>query len=181
MSENDNQLGNSAVVALYDTHELADHAVKELQEAGFDMAKLSIVGKGYHTEEQPIGYYTTEKKMRVWGGIGATWGAIWGGFWGLLVGAGFFIIPGLGPILAAGPLVAMLVGALEGGVAVGGISALGAVLVNIGVPKNSVVQYETALKVDKFVLIVHGSPDEVQRAKTLIDQANATHSAIYSA
>ncbi len=179
--ENKTDLGNSAAIAIYDTHELADHAVKELQRAGFDMRKLSIIGKGYHTEEQPVGYYTTEKKMKVWGGLGATWGAIWGGFWGLLFGAGFFLVPGVGPILAAGPLVAILVGALEGGVVVGGLSALGAALFNIGVPKNSVVKYEEAVKADKFVVIVHGAPEEVQRAKTLIDQEQATESAIYTA
>ncbi len=182
MAENDvKDLGGSAAVAIYDTHELADNAVKELQQAGFDMKKLSIIGKGYHSEEQPVGYYTTEKKMKVWGGIGATWGAIWGGFWGLLFGAGFFLVPGVGPILAAGPLVAILVGALEGGVVVGGLSALGAALVNIGVPKHSVIKYEEAVKADKYVVIVHGSPEDVQRAKSLIDQAKATESAIYSA
>jgi hypothetical protein len=176
----DATLGNSAAVAIYDTHELADHAVKELQQAGFDMKKLSIIGKGYHSEEHPVGYYTLGAKMKVWGGFGATWGAIWGGFWGLLFGTGLFIIPGVGPLLAAGPLVALLVGALEGGVVVGGLSALGVALFNIGVPKDSVVRYEEALKADKYVLIVHGSPEEVQRAKALIDQAHATDSVVYS-
>lgn len=181
MEEQDEKdLGNSAAIAIYDTHELADHAVKALQRAGFDMRKLSIIGKGYHSEEHPLGYYTLGDKMKVWGGLGATWGAIWGGFWGLLLGTGFFLIPGVGPILAAGPLVALLVGALEGGVVVGGLSALGAALFNLGVPKNSVVRYEEAVKADKYVLIVHGSPDDVRRAKTLIDQARATESALYS-
>ncbi|PSR36309.1 MAG: hypothetical protein C7B44_09720 [Sulfobacillus thermosulfidooxidans] len=171
----------SAVIGIYDTHELADQAVKELQHAGFDMKKLSIIGKGYHSEEQPIGYYTTGKKMEVWGGIGASWGALWGGFWGLLMGAGFFMIPGVGPVLAAGPLVGLVVGALEGGVVVGGLSALGAALFNIGVPKDRIVRYESAIKADKFVLIVHGSDDDVARAKKIIDQAHATESSIYSA
>ncbi|PSR22649.1 MAG: hypothetical protein C7B45_05955 [Sulfobacillus acidophilus] len=173
-------MDSSAAIAIYDTHELADHAVKELQRAGFDMKKLSIVGKGYHSEEHPVGYYTVGDKMRVWGGLGATWGAIWGGFWGLLFGTGFFLIPGLGPILAAGPLVAILVGALEGGVVVGGLSALGVALVNLGVPKQQVIRYEEALKADKYVLIVHGSPEEVQRAKLLIDQEQATTSDIFA-
>lgn len=173
-------LGDSAVVGIYDTHELADRAVKGFQQAGFDMQKLSIVGTGYHSEEHPVGYYTTEKKMKVWGGIGASWGAVWGGFWGLLFGAGVFLVPGVGPVLAAGPLVAILVGALEGGVVVGGLSALGAALMNIGVPKHSVIKYEQAIKADKYLVIVHGSPEEVQQAKSLIDQAQATESEIYS-
>lgn len=174
-------LDGSAAIAIYDTHELADHAVKALQGAGFDMRKLSIIGKGYHSEEHPTGYYTLGEKMKVWGGVGATWGAIWGGFWGLLLGTGFFLIPGIGPILAAGPLVAVLVGALEGGVVVGGLSALGVALFNLGVPKDSVVRYEQAVKADKYVLIVHGSPEDVARAKTLLDQERATESVIYGA
>jgi hypothetical protein len=80
---------------------------------------LSIVGKRYHTDEH-AGYYNTGDRMKYWGRLGA----FWGGFWGLLFGSAFFIIPGLGPILAAGPVVAWIVGALEGAVVVGGVSAL---------------------------------------------------------
>ena len=95
---------------------------KELQRSGVDMNKLSIVGKGYHTDEHAVGYYNTGDRMKYWGKVGA----FWGGFWGLLFGSAFFIIPGLGPILAAGPVVAWIVGALESAVVVGGLGALGA-------------------------------------------------------
>ena len=71
------------------------------------MKKLSIVGKDYHTEEHVVGYYTTGNRMLYWGKIGA----FWGGFWGLLFGAGFFWVPGIGQLLAAGPIVAWIVGA----------------------------------------------------------------------
>ena len=57
---------------------------------------------------------------------------------------------------------------LEGAVVVGGVSAVGAGLVSIGVRKDSVVQYETALKTDKFLLIVHGSPEAVEDARGII-------------
>jgi hypothetical protein len=80
-----------------------------------------------------------------------------------------FAIPGLGPLLVAGPLVAWIVAGLEGAVVVGGISAFGAGLVSIGIPKDSVVEYETAIKSDKFVLIVHGSFDEVKQAEDVIE------------
>src|SRR5487761_714004 len=140
---------NNSVVAVYRTHTEADQAVKELQSGGVDMHKLSIVGKGYHTDEHAVGYYNTGDRMKYWGKIGA----FWGGFWGLLFGSAFFLIPGLGPILAAGPVVAWIVGALEGAVVVGGVSALGAGLYSIGIPKNSIMQYETALKSDKFLVI----------------------------
>jgi len=69
-------------------------------------------------------------------------------------------IPGIGPLLIAGPLVGWLVGALESAVLVGGLSALGAGLYGLGIPKDSILRYETALKADKFVVIVHGTSDE---------------------
>jgi hypothetical protein len=80
----------------------------------------------------------------------------------------FFWIPGLGPLLVGGPLVTWIVGALEGAVVVGGLSALGAGLYGLGIPKDSVLRYETALKIDKFVLIAHGSADEITRAREIL-------------
>ena len=144
---------DNAVVAVYDTHVGAEEGVKELQRAGVDMHTLSIIGKNTYTDEHVVGYYNTGDRMKYWG----TAGAFWGGFWGLLFGSAFFAIPGIGPVLVAGPLVGWIVGAVEGAVVVGGLSAIGAGLVGMGIPKDSVVEYEVALKTDKFLLMVHGS------------------------
>src|SRR5271157_5878125 len=163
----------NSVVAVYPTHTEADQAVKELQRDGVDMHNLSIVGKGYHTDEQAVGYYNTGDRMMYWGKVGA----FWGGFWGLLFGSAFFMIPGLGPILAAGPVVAWIVAALEGAAVVGGVSALGAGLYSMGIPKDSIVKYETALKTDQFLLIAHGTAAEVAKAKDIIE---TTHPAYYT-
>jgi hypothetical protein len=154
----------NAVVAVYATHVEAEGAVKELQRAGIDMRTLSVVGKDSHTDEHVVGYYNTGDRMKYWGKVGA----FWGGFWGLLFGSAFFAIPGIGPVLVAGPLVAWIVGALEGAAVVGGVSAIGAGLIGIGIPKDSVVQYELALKTDKFLLMVHGTASEVEKARSII-------------
>jgi uncharacterized membrane protein len=154
----------NSVVAIYDAHEQAEHAVKELQEAGVDMKSLSIAGRDTHTDEHVVGYYNAGDRMKYWGKVGA----FWGGFWGLLFGSALFTIPGLGPILVAGPLVAWIIAGLEGAVVVGGVSAVGAGLVSIGIPKDSVVKYEVALKTDRYLLIVHGTPDDVEKAKNII-------------
>lgn len=161
-SEGSQTNDKSAVVAIYDTHAEAEKAVRELQKSGFDMQKLSIVGKEYHTEEDVIGYYNAGDRMKVWGKTGA----FWGGFWSLMFGSAFFMIPGIGPLLAAGPVVGWIIGALEGAVVVGGLSALGAGLYSIGIPKDSIIEYETHIKSGKFVVIAHGLPDEVTKAKT---------------
>jgi uncharacterized membrane protein len=156
----------NAVVAIFSSHTEAEAAVKELQKSRFDMKQLSIVGKDYHTEEHVVGYYNTGDRMRYWGKLGA----FWGGLWGFLLGSAFFWIPGIGPLVVAGPLVSWIVGALEGAAVYGGLSALGAALYSIGIPKDSVITYETALKSDKFLVIAHGTADEVQRAKSILEQ-----------
>jgi uncharacterized membrane protein len=157
----------NCVVAIYGTHAEAEAAVKDLQHSGVDMTKLSIVGRDYHTEEHVVGYYNTGDRMKAWGKSGA----FWGGLWGFMFGA-FFLIPGLGPILVAGPLVVWIVGALEGAVVVGGLSVLGAALVSIGIPKDSALKYETELRAGKFLLIAHGTQEDVARAKALLILTN---------
>lgn len=151
-------------IAIFNTHSEAENAVKELQKSGFDMKKLSIVGKDYHTEEHVVGYYQTGDRMKYWGKLGA----FWGGLWGILFGAAFFWIPGIGPLVLAGPLVSAIVGGLEGAVTVGGLTALGAGLYSIGIPKDSIITYESSVKADKFLLAVHGSADDMVKAKDIL-------------
>jgi len=167
---------NGAVVGIYNSHTDAEASIKGLQRSGFDMKKLSIVGKDYHTEEHVIGYYNAGDRMKLWGKRGA----FWGGFWGLLFGSALFVVPGIGPLIVFGPLVAWIVAGLEGAVVVGGLSALGAGLYSIGIPKNSIVQYEAALKSDKFLVIAHGTAGEVAKAKSIIEATGAAQTAIHS-
>jgi hypothetical protein len=165
----------NAVVAVFDTHTEAEDAIKELQTSGFNIQQLSIVGKDYHTEEQVVGYYNAGDRMKYWGKLGA----FWGGVWGFLVGAAFFAIPGVGPVLVAGPLVAWIVGALEGAVVVGGLSAVGAGLFSIGIPKNSVLEMETALKADKFLVVAHGTAADVEKAKAILTTRNPSDMVVH--
>ncbi|MGA2750258.1 MAG: general stress protein [Verrucomicrobiota bacterium] len=159
---------SNAVVAIYKSHTEAEAAVKELQQSGFDMKKLSIVGRDYHTDENVVGYYNAGDRMKYWGKMGA----FWGGIWGLLFGSAVFLIPGVGPLVVAGPLVGWIVGGLEGAVVVGGLSAIGAGLYSLGIPKDSILQYETAIKSGKFVLIAHGSSLETAQARKIISDTN---------
>jgi hypothetical protein len=167
----------NAVVAIYGTHFQAEEAVKKLQRAGIDIRTLSIVGKDAHSDEHAVGYYNTGDRMKYWGKTVA----FWGGFWGLLFGSAFFAIPGIGPILVAGPLVAWIVGGLEGAALVGGLSVIGAGLYGMGIPKDSVVEYETALKTDKFLLMVHGTASEVEKARDIIESTRPFQVTLHSA
>jgi len=159
---------NNAVVAIYKSHGEAEAAIKELQSSGFNLKQLSIVGRDYETDENVVGYYNTGDRMKYWGGLGAFWGWIWG----LLFGSALFLIPGVGPLVAAGPIVGWIVGALEGAVVVGGLSALGAGLYGVGIPKNSILKYETEVKNGKYVLIAHGTAQEAERAREIISGSN---------
>jgi hypothetical protein len=157
---------NNSVIAVYKTHVAAEEAVKELQVSGFEMKKLSIIGQDIHTDEHVVGYYNLDDRMKTWGKVGA----FWGGLWGLLFGSAFFLVPGIGPLLVAGPLVTWIVSALEGAVVVGGLSIVGAALYNLGVPKDSIVRYEQALKTGRFVLIAHGAGFDTTLAREILER-----------
>ena len=159
----------NSVVAVYPAHSDAENAINLLEESDFNIKKLAIVGKGYHTEDQVIGYYTTGDRVKHWGKMGA----FWGGLWGMLVGAAFFMIPGVGPVMVAGSAVAWVVGALESAVVVGGLSAIGAALYSIGIPKDSALKYETSIKAGKYLLIAHGTPEEVEAARRILANTGA--------
>jgi hypothetical protein len=158
---------NNAVVAIFERHHQAEDAVKKLAGAGFDITKINIVGKGCHTEEKVVGLYNAGDRIKFWG----QYGAFWGSLWGLFVGGLFMTVPVIGPIVVLGHLGAIVLGAVEGAVLGGGLSALGAALFSIGIPKNSVIDYETAVKTDSFLVMVDGSPEEVERAKTILAAA----------
>jgi uncharacterized membrane protein len=163
-------------VAIYDSHEKAESAVKTLQRGGFDMKKLSIIGKDYHTEEHVVGYFNGGERAKFFGKLGA----FWGGLAGMLFGAAFMFVPVLGHIVILGPLAATVVGGLQGAVVGGGLSALAGALMSIGIPKDSVLRYETAIKANKFLLIVHGTEEELKRAREILantDVASIEHTA----
>jgi len=155
---------NNLAVAVYDTHIQAEAAIKDLQLAGFDMKKISIIGRDYHTEEHVIGFLNAGDRAKIFG----KYGAMWGGLMGVLFGSAMMFIPVVGHVIVLGPLAAALVSGVEGAVVVGGFSALAGALMSLGIPKDSVLRYETALKADKFMLVVHGDAQEIEHAHELL-------------
>lgn len=158
----------NSVIAVFADHQGAEAAVKKLADAGIDMKNLSVVGKGYHTDEKVVGFYNTGDRIEFWGKRGAFWGALWG--W--LFGGVFMFIPVVGHVVVLGYLAAAVISAVEGAVVVGGLTALGAALYSIGIPKDSVVAYETAIKADGFLVMAHGPAEEMARAKAILGSLN---------
>jgi hypothetical protein len=153
-------------VAVFVTHDQAEAAVKSLNSSGYNMKNLSIMGQNYATDEHPVGFVNTGDRMWTWGKFGAFWGWIWG----LLFGSAMIFVPGMGPILFAG----WIVSGLEGAIVLGGVAALGGALTTIGIPANSIVKYESALKAGSFLLVAHGAETDVKRAKDLLATTNAS-------
>ena len=167
----------SSAVAIYNNHIEAETAIRELEKTGVNMKQLSILGKDYHAEENVVGFYNAGDRMKFWGKLGA----FWGGICGLLFGSALFFVPGVGHIVALGPVGGMIVGALENAIIVGGLSALGAGLFSVGIPKDSVIKYETAVKADKFLVIFHGTEEEVEEARKRLHATNPVESEVHLA
>ncbi len=169
---------NNNCIAIFNTHQEAEQAVMDLDHAGFDMKKLAIVGKDYEKEEHVLGYFNALDRSKLWGKRGA----LWGGLWGVVFSPAFMCVPGAGSLTAGGLLLSTVVSGLSTAVFTGGLTALGAALYGIGIPKNSIIHYETAIKLDKYLLVVHGTRDEVERASSILSTTGkevevAVHSA----
>lgn len=160
----------NAVVAVVKRHQDAEEAVRKLADGGFDMTHFSIVGQGYHSEDKVVGFYNLGDRVKFWGKNGA----FWGGLWGLFFGGIFLTIPMVGPVMVLGHLAGMVVAAVEGAILFGGLSALGAALFSIGIPKDSVIEYEQAIKTDGFLVVAHGTADEMARSRTIPEASNPT-------
>jgi hypothetical protein len=158
------------VIGVFPNHRAAEAAIKSLASSGFSLRNMSLVGKGYRFDEKVIGFSSTGERIKFWGSRGA----FWGGFWGLFFGGVFMTIPVIGHVLVLGYLAAVAISAVEGAVVVGGLSALGAALYGIGVSKDSVVRYEADMEVDRFLVMAHGTDEEVDRAKKLLGASNPT-------
>ncbi len=157
----------NAAVAIYRDSRAAGTAIQKLKESGFDMAKVSVAARDERSGSHVTGYYRGTNGMNYWGRLEQFWGPLWG----LLSGWAFFAVPGLGPVLVAGPLAGWTVAILENAAIFGGLTVIGAGLYNIGVPKESVLGCEAAMRDGKYIVLVHGAGEEVGRAKKLLTTA----------
>jgi hypothetical protein len=155
-----------SVIAVFPAHDAAETAVKKLAAAGFDIKTLSVVGKGFHSEEKIVGFYNAGDRIKFWGKRGA----FWGGLWGLFFGGLFLSIPVIGHVVVLGYLATAAISVIESSIMLGGLSAVGAALYSIGIPKDSIVHYEMAMRADGFLVMAHGTADELTRAREVLDK-----------
>jgi hypothetical protein len=157
----------NATVGVFKTHNEAADAVKELNKGGFPMRKVSIIGKELQEIEDVKGYYTWKDQAKAGAGIGAFWGSLFG----ILVGVGFLTIPGIGPLFVAGSLAGILLGGAEGAL-VGSIGGgLFGSLLGLGINKAKVIKYQEHIAAGKYLVIAHGSVEEVEKARQILKGA----------
>jgi uncharacterized membrane protein len=144
-----------AVVAVYATEADLATAVRLLEHERYDMSTISVLGKGMSQERHVVGFETAGRRTTRW--------ASWGGLWGWLFGALLFV-PGVGHVAVGGYLLFMLTTAGIGAVS----GALGGALSSSGIPADGIPVYEADLRAEHFLLIAHGSPGDVARARDLL-------------
>jgi hypothetical protein len=157
-------MNQQSVVGIYDVLANAEEAIRTLDRTGFPIKQVSIVAKDLESEREVHGYVNAGDIAK--GGAGT--GAWLGGFFGLLFGAAFLWVPGFGPLIVAGPLSAALVGGVEGALAGAAGGGLLGALFGWGVSRQHILKYEERVKGGKFLVIAHGSPAEVERARAVL-------------
>lgn len=161
-------MANTAVFGIFVTRSQVEQAVDQLRLAGFRPTDISVLfPENVGTKE-----FAHEKNTKAPEGAaaGATSGAVVGGALGWLVGIGALAIPGLGPFIAAGPIVAALSG-VGVGAAVGGLTGA---LIGLGIPEYEAKRYEGLIKGGGILLSVHtDSHDWTRRAKEILEQTGA--------
>lgn len=159
----------NSVVGIYKNMADAEAAVRSLDKGGFPMKQISIVGQDLQSEKVVHGFITAGDIAK--GGAGT--GAWVGGLFGLLIGAAFIWVPGFGPLMVAGPFAAALLGGVEGVVAGAAGGGLLGALIGWGVSKQHIIKYEESIKSGDYLVIAHGSQDEVARARNILSESNA--------
>jgi hypothetical protein len=159
---------NKVVIGIVDSEVQAENIVQQLTSSGFPSTDISAIFPDRHgTKDFAHEHNTKAPEGAV---AGATGGGLVGGTLGLLAGIGALAIPGLGPFIAAGPLMAALSGAAAGA-AVGGVTGA---LIGLGIPEIEAKLYEGKLRGGNILLAVHvDSSDEDKRAKMILERGGA--------
>jgi hypothetical protein len=161
-------MANSAVFGIFSTKEQVETAVNEMKHEGFRNVDISVL----FPQNEGTKDFALEKGSKAPEGAaaGASSGAVIGGALGWLAGLGLLAIPGLGPFVAAGPIMALL-GGVGVGAAVGGLTGA---LIGMGIPEYVATRYEGRIRGGCILLSVHADDSEwIQKAKKILEKVGA--------
>lgn len=175
------------LVAVFREESQAQAAISNLLENGFPSDMVSVLGRVHPSGDDVLGVYYTKLKDRVEGW--AKQGVFWGGLWGMLAGASaFFVMPVLGPVFAAGPIVEAIAGTLvasatgavvggtAGGVGMAGAAALthlAAALHRSGIPEEELEHLHRCIEEGHFVVLLRDSAGEMSRWTAIVEMGKA--------
>ena len=169
-------MAEQSVIGVYESMPQAETAVRKLNEGRFPIAHVSIIAKALVSEKEVHGFITAGDLAKG----GAEPGAWVGGLFGWLVGGAFIWVPGFGPLMVAGPFAAMLLAGVEGVVAGAAAGGLLGALLGWGVSKKHIIKYEEHLKGGKYLVIAHGSADQVGAARNLLANSGALELTVHA-
>lgn len=179
--------GQVILIAVYDDEVQAQHVIEQLRDKGVAMDMLSVLSRVHASGDDVLGIYYSGLGSRVeaWAKQGALWGAIWG----LLAGAAaMFVMPVVGPVFAAGPIVEAVVATLSGGFAgaatvgaIGGTTMAGAaalthlasVMHRMGIPQDKLDHLHRAIEEGHCILLLRETMDEISPWLEVLRQSDA--------
>lgn len=165
-------LQENAMVVVYRDPQRTREAVKELERTGFNLNQVSLVGIVRPGRRAAVACYSDGNHIKCWGERSTLWNSLCSA----IKGWAFLSLPGIGPMLVSGPLALWIVAALENAAIFSNLSAFGATLYSIGIPKDRVQNYETALREGNYLLVAHGPAREIMRARQVLaamDEGNS--------
>lgn len=151
----------ATVMAVFRDHSSAERAVREMKERGFGQEEISLIAKDEESRGGGEDMSYEDQNLA----DGTTAGGALGGLAGLLAGAGALLIPGIGPIIAAGPLAGALTGVVTGGVAGG--------LIDYGIPEERGRHYEERVRQGRILVMVEAREGQSREAEEILQECGA--------
>ena len=159
------------ISSVFKEQKQVDNVIRRLLDRGVPRDHISILGRNFQSETRISGFIT--KKDVILGGLrtGAIFGSLFGSFLSLLTGVGVLFIPFVGPIVAAGPISAVLLGAASGAIAASAGAGLVSVLTTLGMPEDKATVYQTRLQAGEFLLMAEVPSDRAGEFQLLLESA----------
>jgi hypothetical protein len=164
-------LKENTTVSICENSNQVQGAVAKLAGAGFDLKRISVIGRAFGSNGKPVAYYTHGDRLACWGEQNE--------FWDKLIERAqevvLFDCTGTGSLLVIGPIALWIIAVLNNSAIFNGLSVFGATLYSMGLPKERVQDYEEALRKGSYLMIVHGPADEIMQAKKILRTAKVVH------
>lgn len=157
------------ISAIFQEERQIDNVVRRLIDRGIPKENISVMGRNFQSETRITGFIS--KRDVILGGLrsGAIFGSLFGSFLSLLSGVGVLFIPFVGPVVAAGPIGAVLLGAASGAIAGSAGVGLVSVLTALGMPEEEAALYQTQLQAGEFVMMLEVPADRSGEYKLILE------------